>query len=73
MIVPFRDTIRGLHRTKISSTAIAYFEDTAIENRIKITASIVDSEKYKQAIDAGAYLPDALDRSFAQLTEVVYA
>jgi len=72
-IVPFRDTIRGLHRTKISSKAIKYFEDMAIANRIKITASIVDSEKYKQAIDAGAYLPDALDRSFAQLTEVVYA
>ena len=72
-IVPFRDTIRGLHRTKISSKAIKYFEDMAIENRIKVTASIVDSEKYKQAIDAGSYLPDALDKSFAQLTEVVYA
>lgn len=71
-IIPFRDTIRGINRTKISSKALSYFETVTKENDIKLTASIVDSEKFKQAIDAGTYLPDDLDRTFTQLTEVVY-
>lgn len=71
-IIPFRDTIRGINRTKISSKAIAYFEKISLENDIKLTNSIVDSEKFKQAIDAGAYLPDELGKTFAQLTEVIY-
>ena len=71
-IIPFRDTIRGINRTKISRKAIDYFESISKENEIKLTASIVDSEKFKQAIDAGTYLPEDLDRTFTQLTEVVY-
>lgn len=90
-IIPFRDTIRGINRTKISSKAIAYFEeaveiynkqmekklkeqgkDLERKDMVKLTQSIVDSEKFKQAIDAGAYLPDELGKTFAQLTEVVY-
>lgn len=70
-IVPFRDTIRGINRTKISSKAIAYFQKVGEETGIKIAASIVDSEKYKQAIDAGIYLPEELEQTFTQLTEVI--
>ena len=69
-IVPFRDTIRGLNRTKNSREAIAYFEQLCQERDIAITPSIVDSEKYKQAIDRAEYLPTELNSPFNKLIEL---
>jgi chromosome partitioning protein len=69
-IVPFRDTIRGLNRTKTSREAIAYFEQLCQERDIAVTPSIVDSEKYKQAIDRAEYLPTELNSPFNKLIEL---
>jgi len=67
-IVPFRDRIVGFQQTKASRSAIAAMAEIS---NLPILPSIVESERYKQALDAGELPPDELLHAFKKISLVL--
>jgi chromosome partitioning protein len=57
-IVPFRDRWIGYTQQKQSREAIAVIREIAIEHKTIVFPSILESERYKQGIDAGMLLDE---------------
>ena len=57
-IVPFRDRWIGCNQQKQSCDAIAAIREIAIERKILVFASILESERYKQGLDKGVLLDE---------------
>lgn len=58
-VIPFRDRWIGRTQQKQSRDAIAIIREIALERGFTVFNSLIESERYKQAIDKGI-LPDAL-------------
>jgi chromosome partitioning protein len=67
-VVPFRDRIVGFQQTKASRSAIAAMAEIS---NLPILPSIVESERYKQALDAGELPPDELLHAFKKISLVL--
>jgi chromosome partitioning protein len=58
-VIPFRDRWIGRTQQKQSRDAIAIIREIALERGFTVFNSLIESERYKQAIDKGI-LPDVL-------------
>jgi chromosome partitioning protein len=67
-VVPFRDRIIGFQQTKASRSAIATMAEIS---NLPILPSIVESERYKQALDAGELPPAELLHAFEKISLVL--
>lgn len=55
-VIPFRDRWFGNSQSTKSAKAIAAFNEIAIESETEVFPSILESERYKQALDEGVLL-----------------
>ena len=57
-VIPFRDRWIGRTQQKQSKTAIAVIREIALDRKFTVFNSLVESERYKQAIDKGVLLDE---------------
>jgi chromosome partitioning protein len=67
-VILFRDRIVGCQQTKASRNALAAMAEIS---SLPILPSIVESERYKQALDAGELPPDELLHAFKKISLVL--